>query len=121
MPLPGDDVSVEQETPGSERRDDPHLRSTGQVTSYHIHATDGEIGHEDDFVVDDKSWEIRFLVVDTRNWLPGKNVLIRPRSITRVEWEDSSVHLNLTRKFIENRPEFISLKAVKRNNQSVRV
>jgi len=121
LPLPGDDVSVEQGTPGSERRDDPHLRSTGQVTSYHIHATDGEIGHVDDFIVDDENWEIRFLVVDTRNWLPGKNVLIPPRSITRVEWTDSSVHLNLTRKSIENRPEFISLKTVKRNNQSVRV
>jgi len=121
LPLPGDDVSVELEIPGSERRDDPHLRSTGQVTSYHIHATDGEIGHVDDFIVDDESWEIRFLVVDTRNWLPGKNVLIRPHSITRVEWDDSSVHLNLTRKSIEKSPEFTSSKAVNRSNQSLRV
>ena len=121
LPLPGDDLSVEQKAPGSDRRDDPHLRSTGQVTSYHIHATDGEIGHVDDFIVDDENWKIRFVVVDTRNWLPGKNVLIPPRSITRVEWDDSSVHLDLTRKSIENSPEFISSKGVNRSNQSVRV
>jgi hypothetical protein len=100
LPLPGDAVPVEQETPGSERRDDAHLRSTGQVTSYHIHATDGEIGHVDDFIVDDENWEIRFLVADTRNWLPGKNALISTQSITRVEWADSSVHLDLTRESI---------------------
>ena len=112
---------MSQEAPGSERRDDPHLRSTGQVTSYHIHATDGEIGHVDDFIVDDENWEIRFLVVDTRNWLSGKNVLISTQSITRVEWADSSVHLDLTRESIKNSPEFISSKAVNRNNQSLRV
>ena len=120
MPLPGDDVSLEREITGSGRRDDPHLRSTGQVTSYHIHATDGEIGHVDDFIVDDANWEIRFLVADTRNWLPGKKVLIRPQSIARVEWADSSVHLNLTRKSIENSTEFISSKLDKRKKHSRR-
>jgi uncharacterized protein YrrD len=120
MPLPGDDVSLEPKITGSERRDDPHLRSTGQVTSYHIHATDGEIGHVDDFIVDDENWEIRFLVADTRNWLPGKKVLIRPQSIARVEWADSSVHLNLTRKSIENSTEFISSKLDKRKKHSPR-
>jgi uncharacterized protein YrrD len=126
LPLPGEGVSVELEIPGSERRDDPHLRSTGQVTSYHIHATDGEIGNVDDFIVDDENWEIRFLVVDTGNWLQGQKVHIRSQSVTRVEWADSSVHLDLTRESIKNSPEknspeFNSSKTAKRNIRSRRV
>jgi len=51
------------------------------ITGYHIHATDGEIGHVEDFMVDDEIWAIRFLVVATRNWLPGKKVILSPRWI----------------------------------------
>ena len=105
---------VEQE----EHRDDPHLRSTRQVTGYHIHATDGEIGHVEDFIVDDEDWSVRFLVVDTRNWLPGKKVLLSPQWIKRVEWADSSVHFDLTREAVENSPEFDPSKAVDRNYEA---
>jgi sporulation protein YlmC with PRC-barrel domain len=66
------EASSENESSGSQRRDDPHLRATRQVIGYHIHATDGEIGHVEDFIVDDENWKIRFIVANTRNWLPGK-------------------------------------------------
>ena len=62
--------------------DDPHLRSIEAVTGYHIHASDGEIGHVEDFLIEDADWSIRYLVVDTKNWWPGKKVLISPRSVT---------------------------------------
>jgi hypothetical protein len=58
--------------------EDPHLRSIEEITGYHIHATDGEIGHVEDFLVDDAGWGIRYVAVDTRNWWPGKKVLILP-------------------------------------------
>jgi len=58
---------------------DPHLRSIREVSGYHIHATDGELGHVEDFVIDDETWAIRYLIVDTRNWLPGKKILIAPQ------------------------------------------
>jgi len=51
---------------------DPHLRSTDEVSGYHIQAADGEIGHVEDFVIDDETWAIRYMVVATRNWWPGK-------------------------------------------------
>jgi hypothetical protein len=60
----------------------------------------------DDFIFDDENWEIRLLVVDTRNWLPGKKVLLSPHWIQRVEWADSSVHFDLMRESIKNSPEF---------------
>jgi hypothetical protein len=55
---------------------DPHLRSMRDLEGQHIQALDGEIGHITDFILEDQSWVIRYLVVDTRNWLPGKKVLI---------------------------------------------
>ena len=106
LPLSDDEVLAEQEASVSGHRDDPHLRSTREVTGYHLHATDGEIGHVEDFIVDDENWTILFLVVDTTNWLPGKKVLLSPQWINRVEWADSSVYFNLTRESVENSSEF---------------
>lgn len=85
---------------------DPHLRSTQAVTGYHLQATDGEIGHVVDFVIDDETWTIRYLIVATKNWWPGKNVLISPHWIDRVSWNDSKVFLNLSREDIKRSPEF---------------
>jgi sporulation protein YlmC with PRC-barrel domain len=118
LPLSGDDLFAEQEDSASGRREDPHLRSSRQVTGYHIHAADGEIGHVEDFIIDDENWAIRLLVVDTRNWLPGKKVLLSPHWINRVEWADSSVHFDLTRESIKNSPEFDPAKTVYRDYEA---
>ena len=85
---------------------DPHLRSTDSVTNHRIQATDGEIGHVEDFIIDDETWAIRYLVVDTRNWWPGKKVLISPRWIERVSWNESKVFVNLSREKIKQSPEY---------------
>jgi hypothetical protein len=85
---------------------DPHLRSTHDVTGHRIEARDGEIGHVEDFVIDDDTWAIRYLCVSTRNWWPGKKVLISPQWIDRVSWSESTVVLNLTRDAIKQSPEY---------------
>jgi hypothetical protein len=92
----------------AQKRDqgDPHLRSTREVIGYHIQTTDGEIGHVDDFVVDDEAWVIRYVVVDTQNWLPGKKVLIAPQWIADVDWAGRRVSTDLAKDAIENGPEF---------------
>jgi hypothetical protein len=69
-------------------------------------ANDGEIGHVDDFLVDDENWTIRYVVVDTRNWWPGKKVLISPEWIRSVSWTDSRVYVDLSRDTIKNGPEY---------------
>jgi len=84
----------------------PHLRSTAVVSGYDIQASDGEIGHVEDFVIDDETWAIRYLVIDTQNWLPGKKVLISPQWIERVSWDLSTVFVNLTRDAIKQSPEY---------------
>jgi uncharacterized protein YrrD len=84
---------------------DPHLRSSAEVTGYHVAATDDEIGHVEDFLIDDATWAIRYMVVDTRSWWPGKNVLVSPEWIDRVVWSDSKVYVRMTREQIKKSPE----------------
>lgn len=88
------------------RHDDPNLRSAREVEGYHIHARDGEIGHVQDFIVDDESWIIRYLVVDTRNWLPGRKVLVSPRWIERISWGERQVAVDLKRDEVKNSPPY---------------
>ncbi len=85
---------------------DHHLRSTSDVSGYHVQAADGEIGHVSDFIIEDDNWTIRYLVVDTRNWWPGKKVLVSPRWIERVSWPESKVFANLSRDAIKESPEY---------------
>ncbi len=86
---------------------DPHLRSTHDVCGHHIQAADGEIGHVEDFIIDDETWAIRYLVVDTRNWWPGKRVLVSPQWIERVSWSESKVFVNLSLETIKQSPEYM--------------
>ncbi len=95
-----DDASAQQ------RQGDPHLRSTHVVLGYRIHATDGVIGHVEDFIVDDEKWTLRFLVVDTSNGPPGRKVLIAPSWIDRVEWVDSQLYVNHSQECVRNSPAF---------------
>jgi hypothetical protein len=85
---------------------DPHLRSTGDVDNHHVEAIDGAIGHVEDFLIDDSHWAVRYMLVNTNNWLPGKHVLISPRWIDRVSWTEKKVFIGLTREAIEHSPEF---------------
>ena len=94
---------------------DPHLRSTKDVEGYQIHATDDKIGDVEDFIIDDETWKVRFLVVDTGNWLPGKKVLISPQWIKDVEWAESAVYVNVTADKVKNSPEYDSSKPVQDN------
>lgn len=97
-PLPAEQQSREP--------DQPHLRSSRAVTSYRIHAQDGEIGHVEDFILDDTDWSIRYLEVNTRNWLPGKHVLVAPIWIHSIDWREHEVVVNLNRQAIASAPAY---------------
>ncbi len=87
-------------------KDDLHLRSVAVVGDYHIHSTDGDIGHIEDFLVEDADWSIRYLIVDTKNWWPGKKVLISPQSVSDVLWTEGRVNLDIDRKTIKDSPTY---------------
>ena len=97
---------------------DSHLRSTGAVTGYSIEASDGEIGHVDEFIVDDEAWAIRYIEVATRNWWPGKKVLVSPAWIERVSWAASKVYFALSREAIKNGPEYVESEAITREYEN---
>ena len=97
-------TSTQAEESSSAR--DHHLRSTNEVNGYHIEAEDGVIGHVEDFVIDDETWAIRYLMVNTHNFWPGRKVLISPQWIERVSWGQSKVFVNLSRETIKRSPEY---------------
>ena len=87
-------------------RNSPHLRSADEVIGYDIQASDDTIGHVEDLLFDEENWRIELMVVDTRNWWPGKKVMIPPGLIERVSWEGKSVVVRVTREQIENSTEY---------------
>lgn len=99
-------ASPPKEQPVEDADNDPHLRSAKQVTGYHVHASDGELGHIADFIMDDESWTIRYLVIDTSNWWIGKKVLVAPQWVNRVSWFENKVYLDITKESIKNSPEW---------------
>jgi hypothetical protein len=89
-----------------QRGDDPHLRSGRAVVRYHIHATDGDIGHVDGLIVDDETWAIRYLVVNTSDWWLGHQVLIAPQWIADISWLEATVSVDLTRQAVKHAPAY---------------
>jgi hypothetical protein len=89
-----------------QREGDIHLRSTRAVEDYDIEARDGTIGHVSDFVIDDDTWTMRYFIVATRNWLPGKHVLIAPTWISDIDWHRLRVSVDLTRDEVKAAPTF---------------
>jgi len=88
-------------TPGSS-----DLRSMREVAGYAIHATDGHIGHVEDFIIDDESWVIRYIAVDTRNWLPGRRVIISPDWVSHIDWQSRSVSIEHSKDEVRHSPPY---------------
>ncbi|MBD3335314.1 MAG: PRC-barrel domain containing protein [Candidatus Eisenbacteria bacterium] len=105
----GDDIEER------EAHKDPDLRGTKEVRGYHIRARDGEIGHVHDFIIDDADWIVRYIVIDTSNWLPGRKVLISPDWIEELSWEEGRVSVDLTKESIQDSPEYDSSRPVERD------
>lgn len=107
-PIPYPDASTIRlkEPLFSEAPEQSHLRSSAAVTGYGIRAQDGEIGHMKDLVIDDEDWIVRYVEVDTRNWLPGKKVLVQTGRIGPFDWHSRSVTMFLTRHAIESAPAY---------------
>lgn len=85
---------------------DPHLRSVREVIDYRVRAADGDLGHVSDFIADDKGWLIRYLIVETRDWLPGKKILVAPDWTESVSWSTQTVTINLARDLMAESPEY---------------
>jgi hypothetical protein len=97
-------------------RDDCHLRSSNAVIGHHIKATDGDIGHLEDLLVDDHTWAIRHLIVNT-SWWGRQRVLIAPHSIKDVSWSEAKVSVDLTRQAVRDAPAYAPAAQVDRQSE----
>jgi sporulation protein YlmC with PRC-barrel domain len=96
---------------------DPHLRSCESVKGYHIRAKDGEIGHVQGYLVDDGTWSIRYLIVNTSNWWMGHQILLSPEWIQEVSWSESVVSIDLDRQAIKDAPAYDDDAPLERNSE----
>jgi uncharacterized protein YrrD len=81
-----------------------HLRSSSEVIGNTVEARDGPLGHVDDLMVDDGGWSVADLVVDTRNWIPGRKVLVPPGRVSRIDWKNGEVAVLMGREEILSQP-----------------
>ncbi|MEQ9257624.1 MAG: PRC-barrel domain-containing protein [Roseovarius sp.] len=100
-----------KQTPG-----DPHLRSMSEVSGYAVEAKGGEKGSVIDFLVDPAEWQVRFLVADTGNWLPGRQAAIRTSAITSVNLAAKSIVVDMTKQAVEDAPELSEMKDLERSD-----
>jgi uncharacterized protein YrrD len=109
LPLPRDDVAPRyqnENTDAVQDDGDPHLRSVQAVIGYHIAASDGEIGHVEDFLVDDETWQLRYMRVDTKNWMPGERVLLPVRIIREIDWFTKIITVGVNRAKVKSSPPY---------------
>lgn len=93
-----------------------YLRSAQEVVGYRIHARDDDIGHIDDLLVEEGTWVIRYLVIDTSNWIPGsKRVIVDPNWVDSIDWAEQAIDVRMTKEQIESSPEYDPLVPVYRD------
>lgn len=100
-----------------EEPEHPHLRSSHEVTGYRLRARDGEVGHVEDFILEPGGWAIRYLEVDTRNWLPGKHVLVAPTWLGQIDWAGREVSVQLEREAVKSAPPYDPSRVISRDYQ----
>jgi hypothetical protein len=99
MPMP-------MERPARPRDDDPHLRSAQALSGYRIQNGEDVLGHVTDFLMDNKTWTIRYLIGATGSWFSGKEIVISPEDIERISYDDSKFFVHATKEAIHNSPDF---------------
>jgi uncharacterized protein YrrD len=86
--------------------DDLHLQSAQALSGYPIQTSEGSIGHVIDFIIEDKSWAICHLVVETGHWYSRKEIVISPKNIDRISYKESKVFVNVTKEAILEAPQY---------------
>jgi hypothetical protein len=104
--VPPAEALVDSPPAETQPRGDPHLRSAHETCGYAIHALDGTLGHIEDLIVHLENWTVPAVVIDTRNWLPGRKVVVSSSVIDRVSWSAREVGVHLDRESIKQSPEY---------------
>ncbi|MDX2463994.1 MAG: PRC-barrel domain-containing protein [Porticoccus sp.] len=111
------EAAYEQADAAAQSDDDTHLRSCKAVLNYHIMANDGDIGHVQDMLVDEETWAIRYLVVNTSNWWLGHQVLVSPQWIKEISWASATVSVDMSRQTVKDAPHYDSITQLNRKEE----
>lgn len=104
--IPSFNNLTEEEKEIKSREQESNLRSFDEIKGYHIKAKDKEFGNLEDLFVDEENWLIRYLLIDTCNFLPCKNVLLSPEWIKNINWREKNISIDKTKEQIKNAPEY---------------
>jgi uncharacterized protein YrrD len=92
--------------------DDTDLHSLAVLKGTHVHATDGNIGHVENIIIDDGSWDMRYLIINTSNWWMGKHVLISPYAVADISWANQQISLNVSQEKVKESPPWDPIKMI---------
>jgi hypothetical protein len=95
--VPAGRYTAEMEYPTSGSDDDPHLRSAWDLAGYEIWASDGNMGRLEDYVMDEASWHLGYVIVATGNWLSSQNLLVSTRWVESISWANRRIELSSPR------------------------
>lgn len=118
-PLSETEKELQEARQASNEESRRHLRSAAEIVGYDIHGSDGDLGSVSDLIVDPESWTVRWLVIDTGKWLPGRQVVISPRWASQISWPDRSVSLDMTKQKIKESPPLESIAGLERNYETL--
>lgn len=116
-PVP--DESREEFTAAEELAEEAHLRSVREMIGYRVLSGHDEVGHVEDFIVDDEGWSLRYLLADTGSWLPGRKVPLSTQWISTVRWTDRTVHIPLKVDLIKHSPVFDLAEGLTRSDETL--
>jgi hypothetical protein len=103
-PIAAENAARQQAMRSGAGEGDLYLGSVAEMKGFTVHATDGDLGPVENILADDANWDIRYLVVASRHWLPGKLVQLAPYSVTNIDWRDRRVSVNVTRNQVKSAP-----------------
>lgn len=102
------DYRTEDFNVGSINNEDQHLRSFVEVTNYKVKANNGEVGKINDFLIDDTTWKINFIVADALLTPPAKFVPVLSKLIKEIQWENATILIDSTVEKIKNSPQYFT-------------
>ncbi len=98
---------------------DPNLRSAKEICGYTVQAKDGDIGQVESFVIEDDSWVLRYVIIDTGNWWPGRKIVISPRWATDIDWAGRNFAVRMTKDQIASSPEYDPSAMIERSYETL--
>jgi hypothetical protein len=91
---------------------DVRLRRISATKGDTVQATDGHIGHAEDFLIDTALWQVRYLVVHTSIWWTGQKLLVSPLSVAWIDWARCVIHLDVSRQKVKDSPPYAAAQTV---------